>query len=159
MAFDRDHVRSTLNDLIETCKDGEQGFREAADALQDSHIRSLFREFAQQRAQYARQLQQWVTNLGGEAETGGSIAGSAHRGWINLKAAITGHSDSAVVSEAERGEDTARKAYEDALNEDLPADIRSIVQRQYDGVKQAHDQVRSLELTFKGQDRTRGSGI
>jgi uncharacterized protein (TIGR02284 family) len=67
-----------------------------------------------------------------------------HRGWINLKSTITGMDDAAVLAEAERGEDSAKRAYESALKKDLPQDLRAIVERQYQGVKQNHDRVRDL---------------
>ena len=52
--------------------------------------------------------------------------------------------EAAVLAECERGEDVAKKAYEEALAKDLPADIRSTVERQYQGVRQHHDRVRQL---------------
>jgi uncharacterized protein (TIGR02284 family) len=141
-----DKAISVLNDLIETCKDGQEGFRTAAEAVKDSHLRTLFNEFSQQRAQFAGQLQAEVTLLGQDPEKSGSVSGSLHRGWINLKSAVTGGSDAAIISECERGEDSAKTAYKDALEENLPANIRSIVERQYMQVKETHDRVRSLEV-------------
>jgi uncharacterized protein (TIGR02284 family) len=75
----------------------------------------------------------------------GSVAATLHRGWINIRSAVAGQDDGAVVSECERGEDAAVSAYRDALDEDLPANIRAVVERQYAEVKQAHDRIRSLE--------------
>ena len=63
---------------------------------------------------------------------------------MNIKSTITGMDEAAVLSECERGEDIAKRAYEDALAKDLPADVRSMVERQYEGVKQHHDRVRQL---------------
>ena len=67
-----------------------------------------------------------------------------HRGWVDIKSTITGMDEGAVLAECERGEDVAKKAYEEALAKDLPGDIRSIVERQYQGVRQHHDRVRQL---------------
>ena len=58
---------------------------------------------------------------------------------------MTGEDENAVISECERGEDSAVSNYKDALNADLPADVRSIVERQYTQVKEAHDRIRALE--------------
>ena len=145
MATDNDNVISTLNNLIETCKDGENGFRTAADGVKNSELKTLFNTYSQQRAQFAAELQSEVRNLGGDPEETGSVAASLHRGWINIKSAVTGEDEGAVISECERGEDSAVRNYQDALTETLPANIQSIVQRQYVEVKEAHDRIRALE--------------
>ena len=143
-----DDVISTLNNLIETCKDGQEGFQQAAEGVQNSQLKTLFYEFGQQRAQFAGELQALVRELGGDPETSASTAGALHRGWINIKSAITGQDDSAILNECERGEDVAKNAYKDALEENLPANVSSIVQEQYSAVQAAHDQVRALRDSF-----------
>ena len=52
--------------------------------------------------------------------------------------------DHAVLEECERGEVAAKNAYEAALKKDLPPDIRTVIERQYQGVKENHDRVRDL---------------
>ena len=135
---------ATVNDLIETCKDGEQGFKTAAEALREPSVKQLFLGYAQQRSQFAAELQRTVSGLGGEPERSGSVAASLHRGWMNLKSAITGQNDASVIAAAEEGEDVAKASYEKALRADLTPDVRVIVERQYAGVKEAHDRVRAL---------------
>jgi uncharacterized protein (TIGR02284 family) len=138
-------VISTLNNLIETCRDGEQGFREAAQNLKDPGIKALFNEVSHERARFADELKSEVQRLGGNPEEGGSLAGAAHRGWMNVKGALTGRDDKQIISEAERGEDVAVATYRKALEESLPASVESVVSRQYEHVREAHDRVRDLE--------------
>lgn len=146
MATDNDNVISTLNNLIETCKDGQEGFQTAADGVKNSELKTLFHTYSQQRAQFAGELQKEVGRLGGDPEKTGSLAATLHRGWIDIKVAVTGEDEGAVISECERGEDSAVKNYGDALaDENLPGDVRSIVERQFAQVKEAHDRIRSLE--------------
>ncbi len=142
---DNDNVISTLNGLIETCRDGQNGFRTAAEGVTRSELKTLFHGYAQQRAQFVGELQTEVRRLGGDPENMGSVAATLHRGWIDIKSAVTGKDDSAIIAECERGEDSAVSTYRDALDEDLPANIRSTVERQFAAVKQAHDRIRSLE--------------
>ena len=139
-----DSAVSVLNGLIETCKDGQKGFKEAAEGLQSSDVKATFMEYSRDRAQMAAELQAEVRRLGGDPDTSGSMSGSIHRGWIDLKAALTGKDDHAIISEAERGEDVAKAAYESALNETLPGSARLLVQQQAAKVRRAHDAVRDL---------------
>jgi len=139
-----DNVISTLNNLIETCKDGQQGFASAAEGVEKSDLKTVFYEIGQQRSQFAGELQSLVRELGGDPENAGSVSATLHRGWINIKSAVTGKDATAVLNEAERGEDAAVKAYKDALAEQLPANVMSVVQTQYNQVQAAHDKVRNL---------------
>ncbi len=138
-----DTIISTLNSLIETCKDGEIGFNTAADGLSSPAHKASFQQYARQRGEFARELQAQVRGLGGDPEQSGSVSGSLHRGWIDIKSAITGRDDHAILAEAERGEDAAVAAYESALAERLPAPVAAIVQRQAAQVRVTHDAVRN----------------
>lgn len=140
---------STLNNLIETCKDGEEGFRKAAEGLKDPQVKTQFLAYSRQREQMVRELQQEVRRLGGDPEKSGSVSGSIHRGWMNIKSAVTGKDDSAIIAEAERGEDVAKAAYEKAVEEELPPATRALVQQQAAMVHEAHDRVRALEKMAK----------
>jgi uncharacterized protein (TIGR02284 family) len=139
-----DKAISVLNNLIETVKDGEQGFRTAAEGLKDQQTKALFIEYAQQRAQMARELQDEVRRLGGDPEKAGSTAGALHRGWMDIKSVVTGKDDHAIVAEAERGEDVAKNVYDEALKETLPASAQTVVQQQAAKVRAAHDRVRDI---------------
>lgn len=149
MAMTRDEVISTLNDLIETSKDGENGFMTCADDVERADLKQLFQKAAMHCAEAARELQAEVARLGGKAERSGSLVGSAHRRWVDIRSAITGKDEAQVLAECERGEDVAKESYQKALSKDLPAEIRVIVERQYHGVLQHHDAVRSLERAAK----------
>jgi uncharacterized protein (TIGR02284 family) len=142
---ERDEAISTLNTLIETCGDGAKGFRTAAEGLKDSSVKELFNGYAREREQFANELRGEVRRLGGDPDEGGSVSGAMHRGWINIKSAVTGRSDAAIIAEAERGEDVAVATYQKAMEAELPPEVHSRVQRQYTEVKAAHDRVRDLE--------------
>jgi uncharacterized protein (TIGR02284 family) len=143
--MDYDNAISTLNNLIETCKDGESGFRTAAEGIKNGDLKTLFNLYAQQRAQFAAELQTEVRQLGGDPEKTGSVAATLHRGWIDIKSAVTGEDEGAIISECERGEDATVKNYEDALKEDIPNNVREIIERQFTQVKEAHDRISALK--------------
>ena len=132
-----------LNDLIQICKDGQDGFRDAGENVKHSDLKSLFASYSLQRSKFAGELQQLVTQLGEEPEKSSGIASAIHRGWIDLKAAFTNGSDHAILAECERGEDYAVAAYRDALKEELPANVRSVVTEQSIVVKATHDDIRN----------------
>ena len=139
-----DNAISILNNLIETCKDGELGFKTAAEGLKSADIKAKFLEYSRQRGEMVRELQTEVRRLGGDPEKSGSVSGSLHRGWLDIKSVITGKDDHAIVTEAERGEDVAKSAYESALKEALPGTAHTLVQQQAAKVRLAHDHVRDL---------------
>ena len=140
-------VISTLNSLIETLKDGQEGFRQASEAVKDSQLKTLFSEYSLQRAKFAGELQNHVIQLGeSEPEKTSSTAGALHRAWINMKSAVTAQDDHAILAECERGEDSAVAEYKKAMDPDahLSAPLRDTVSRQYQDVKAAHDHVKAL---------------
>lgn len=139
-----DDIIDTLNDLIETSKDGEYGFRTSAEYLKDPALKQSFTTRAEECRHAAAELQQLVVSLGGDAEDGGTAAGALHRGWVAVKGTLAGYTDKAILEETERGEDSALAAYREALDEALPHDVRAVVERQYEGVKRNHLQVRTL---------------
>jgi uncharacterized protein (TIGR02284 family) len=142
-------VISTLNTLIETCRDGEAGFRNAAENLEDQSVKSLFNEFARERAACADELRGEVQRLGGQPEESGSVSGALHRGWMDVKGSLTGRDDATIIAEAERGEDVAVATFRDALRQDLPSSVQPVVQRTYAHVKDVHDRVHALEEQHK----------
>ena len=142
--MDTRDIISTLNKLIETCKDGEQGFRTCAEDLDDQQLKQTFALRADQCAQAAVQLQELVRSMGGVAETSSSVAGTLHRRWVDIKSAVTGKDTLSVLNECERGEDIALADYRAALEKDLPDNIRAVIETQYQGVQKNHAQVKAL---------------
>ena len=147
------NITSILNDLVETSKDGEKGFRTAAEDTKNPELKSIFSQRAADCSKGAAELQQLVTKMGGKPEQGGSMAGAMHRGWVDIKSAVTNRDDLAILEECERGEDVAKAKYRKALEESLPDDVRMVVQRQCDGAIRNHDQIRDLRDQYK----TRGT--
>ncbi len=142
---------STLNDVIETLKDGQEGFRLAAADVNSPELKSLFSEYSLQRSGFAGELQTLAREVGEkDPADSGSVAGALHRGWINIKAALVSKDEHAILSECERGEDVAVAAYRKALEEpDLSQNVASVLQKQFAEVKAAHDNVRNLRDASK----------
>ena len=138
-------IISTVNRLLETLKDGQEGFRQAAEAAKDSELKSLFNEYSMERSRFAGELQDQLRQLGeSDPEDSSSVAGSMHRAWINLKGAVTSGDDHAILAECERGEDSAVSEYKKAMEAEISSPLRETISRQYERVKSAHDRVRDL---------------
>lgn len=148
---DQQETISVLDELIKTLKDGQEGFKQAAEGVKDLQLKSLFTEYSQQRLRFASALKNQVRALGNsEPESSSSAAGALHRGWINLKSTLSGGDDHAILAECERGEDSAVKEYKKALDDDLSPELYELVSRQFTDIKAAHDRIRTLRDTRKG---------
>lgn len=142
------HICSVINDLIEICRDGQEGFRLAAENITNPNLRATFNRYSLQRASFVGELQQELHDMGEhDPENESSTLGTLHRSWINLKAAISGKDPHSILAECERGEDAALRQYEKTLAESLPHSLRGVVERQYFEVREAHNQVKKLRDT------------
>lgn len=145
-----DNNVSVLNDLIEVSRDGEEGFRKAAEDAKNPELKTLFSSRATEIGAAVRELQSQVAALGAKPEDHGSVAGALHRGWVSLRTAVSDRSDLAILEETEKGEDVAKKKYAEALQEtDLSFDIRALIERQYQGVLRNHDLIRDLRNRYR----------
>ena len=149
--MDNDNVVDCLNDLIETSKDGEYGFRTCAERATSGELKSLFTKRATSCASAATELQALVRQQGGTAEDSGSVTGTLHRGWVSVRDAVSGTSDQSVLDECERGEDAALARYRKAIKQDLPPAVKAVVEKQMAGVQANHDQVKRLRDSLGSQ--------
>lgn len=146
---DDEDVVDTLNDLLESCRDGEYGFRECAEHTKAEDIKVLLHRHSGECRAAGLELQTLIRQLGGKPDDGGSVAGALHRGWVSVRATLSAYSDQAMLNECERGEDTAVARYRKALKQNLPAAIRTVVERQAQGAQRNHDQVKALRDALK----------
>ena len=137
---------STLNTLIATTIDSITGYEDSAQNIDNERFREIFRQRANERQDVVEQLRAEVRRLGGNPEDDGSFMGKAHQRFENLKAAVTGRDEKAIINEVERGEDYLKSKFEAALNGDtLSGDSRSVVERCYQSVRSGHDQMSQLK--------------
>ncbi|HNP84446.1 MAG TPA: PA2169 family four-helix-bundle protein [Nitrospira sp.] len=135
---------SKLQDLIRINIDSEEGFQEAATHIEDVSLRGVFTELAAQRSQNATELQEYVQWNGEKPRDEGSYAAAFHRTWMDLRAKLSGGDEHVILSEAERGEDSIKQAYQDALKETAGSAVNDVLTRQFANVKAGHDRIRDL---------------
>lgn len=136
-------------ELVETLKDGEQGFASAAEKLRDSdrpEWATTLQRLSEQRAGLRREIVDLGHEYGDDVNEGGSVTAALHRGWISLKDALTGDDAGSVLKAAVTGEDHAVSEYEKALTNDLSSGFREVVSRQHAAVVAARDEVKALQI-------------
>lgn len=148
MAIAQD-LSGTLNELIQTCIDGQNGFDTAAKAIDDASLKSELAGYSAQRRDFAAELKALVARTGETPTDSGSVAAALHRGWINLKNAVATNDRRAILAECERGEDSAVAEYRKAIAADLPVEFATVVQRQYAAVQRTHDRIKALRDSAK----------
>lgn len=147
--MDKDRIISMLNGLIEISRDGAEGFKTCARDAADPELKLYFQNRAESCEEAVRKLSSEVRQYGGNPDSSGSAAGVLHRAWVDLKTATTGYDNLAVLEECERGEAAAVIAYENALREEMPGDLRALLDQQFEGAKRNHDRVRQLRDTAR----------
>lgn len=147
--MDNHKTLSVLEDLIETSKDGQKGYQDAAEHVKRADLKTYFDEQRLERGKFAEELRQELSRLGEpDKKPSGSVSAALHRAWIDTKVALGG-GDKTILESVEAGEDSAKESYQKALAEPLPSDIARIVQRQAESVQLAHDRVKSLRDAAK----------
>ncbi|MDB5260737.1 MAG: hypothetical protein JWQ14_18 [Adhaeribacter sp.] len=151
-----DKLFRTVNDLVETSKDGMKGYETAAENIENPQIKSELSRLAQQRASFVNELETQAHPYGVTTRNDNTVEGTVmeaasavHRGWINLKSAISGNSSDAILNECENGDAAALKTYEQALEvQDLPSDLRSLIERQHHDILEAKNRITTLKSNF-----------
>ena len=137
---------STLNTLIATLIDSITGYEDAAANSEGGRFQQLFRERAGERQRVVEELRAEVRRLGGNPEDDGSFMGKTHQRFLDLKAAITGRDDQAIINEVERGEDYLKEKFEAALKSDeLTAESRAAIETAFQSVRAGHDKMSALK--------------
>ena len=147
--MDQNNTYSVMEDLIETCRDGQKGYKDAGEHAKRADLKTYFYEQSMERGRFAEELQAELHHLGKpDKKVSGSVSAAMHRAWIDTKVAM-GAGDHSILESVEAGEDNAKESYRKALESSLPADILEIVRRQANNVQRAHDKVKVLRDSSK----------
>ena len=145
--MEKNETIEVLNDLIRINNDRIEGYEKAVNKTNetDLDLRAVFNQMAQESRKYANELTAQVRRLGGDPASGTTASGKIYRVWMDIKSGISSSERKSVLEECEFGEDAAQKAYEKALapDNDLPADVRSLIQDEKRNLKNSHDTIRN----------------
>jgi len=142
--MDENNVISVVENLIETSKDGQKGYQDAAQHAKSPDLKAYFNEQSTERARFAQELQSELASFGKpDKKVSGSVGAAMHRAWLDTKANLGG-GDKSILESVEAGEDSAKDTYDKALTGALPDSLLDIVRRQAASVQRAHDKVKQL---------------
>ncbi len=133
-------ARGAVRNLIDHVSDGVEGLAKSAELVEDEVAQALFELWSNERKEFLAELHNLAVDFGADEEDPGTARGAVHRAWMTAKNAITGD-DEAVIESAINGEEAAMEAYEAALSTGLPDDARTVIQRQYDQVREIHERL------------------
>lgn len=135
-------MERALRSLVNTLQDSQKGFADIGEHLKDETFKRFFLAESLKRAQFRGDLEEILHQNGvHDVKETGTTAGALHRTWGDIKAKLGG-GDHSLLTTAEQGEDEAKSAYADALNQDLPLPVRQVIAEQQAHVLTAHDFVR-----------------
>lgn len=143
-------TEKVLKDVIESLIDGQEGFKDIGEKLEDPTLKRYFLAESLKRAQFKGELEDVLIKEGvsDAYKESGSISGALHRTWGDLKAKLGG-GDHTLLESAEQGEDVAKKAYADALKHDLPLPIHQLLSTQAAHIQTSHDYVKAARDSRK----------
>lgn len=146
---DKSKIVEELNDILAKCYDAEKGYKEAALAANTIALKSMFKEYAQQRYDFGHEIKREIKSLGGEVDKGGTLAGTLHRAWMDFRASITDNDEMAILNEAIRGENNALDNYRDAMA-DIPvtSSVYTTLISQRNQIRSALDRLEKLVPVF-----------
>jgi uncharacterized protein (TIGR02284 family) len=138
-----------LNDLILINNDRIAGYelalKEVEESKGDADLIPMFLRFIDDSRRYKVELGTEIAAFGRDMETGTTMPGKLHRAWLAVKEAFTGHDRHSILEECEYAEDAIKKAYEDALSDEIMAAyIREMLMEQQTELLEAHDEIKEL---------------
>lgn len=141
-----ENTAEVLNDLIQINNDRIEGYERAAREVKEKDIdlRAIFNSMAEESRKYVSELSTYVTVRGEDTAEGTTLKGKIYRAWMDVKATFTGMDRKAIIASCEFGEDAAQKAYEEALKEDVPAEVRKVITDQKAKLRTSHDKIKRM---------------
>ncbi|UAB80205.1 PA2169 family four-helix-bundle protein [Marixanthomonas sp. SCSIO 43207] len=137
---------NNLQGLLEKNYDAEKGFKKAMEDAESQDLKRFLKTQALQRNRFATELDKEIRDLNETPKESGSTTGTLHRTWIELKSAVSGNDDEAVLEECIRGEKASLEEYENTLKENrFPQQLQVLLDSQLAEIKGTVAKVKSLE--------------
>jgi uncharacterized protein (TIGR02284 family) len=148
MAISNRELVDILVDLRETNVDRQKTYEAASDNISDTRLRNTFSNLIEQSRRFITEIERELKNLGEQTSAKGSIKGSLHRGFLEIRSAFTSNDDRVMLEESIRGEKMAVDNYDDVLNRDLPPNVQQLVSKQFGDIKQNLSELNTLKSSY-----------
>jgi len=142
-----------LNGLIHVCREGHDGYMQAADGITSSAYKTMFVEYAHQRSRFASQLANLVVDYGGDPDDDGRAMKLFSHGWVGIQPAVMGGDYGAIFAECESSDATAKNVYERVLEKTIPKEVAVIVNQQYEQIVEAYDRIHNLLEAYHSEHK------
>ncbi|WP_027125560.1 ferritin-like domain-containing protein [Gelidibacter mesophilus] len=137
---------NVLQNILEKNYDAEKGYSKAMQDAKTPALKSFLKQQAVQRSGFANAIDNELRQLNEKPKESGSITGSLHRAWIDIKSSVAGNDDEAVLEEVIRGEKASVEEYEDVMKKHtLAPQVNSILQSQLRDIQSTLNRVKTLE--------------
>lgn len=141
-----EQVGQKLNDLLEKTYDAEKGFKKGAENVESQALKNYFKTKADERYDFGHELKTEIKAFNQEVDKGGSITGSAHRTWMDIKGFLSLDNEESMLEEAIRGEKAAINEYQEIINDaSLPSTTKAILVAQKNKIENGLKNIKSLE--------------
>lgn len=142
----QENTTDALNDLLTRAYDAEEGFKQAADAVESPSLVSLFHEYSEQRRNFGHQIKGLITALNGTPDKGASVAGKVHQLWINIRGLLSGGSEEHILEECLRGEEKTIEDYREYLGDkEMHPEAHTLITKQLAEVQEIFGRLKALE--------------
>ncbi|HTB30608.1 MAG TPA: PA2169 family four-helix-bundle protein [Bacteroidia bacterium] len=136
-----------LKELIIINNDRYEGYKKAAEEIQDADLKTLFHIYSLQSQQFSNELQHLFPEheyTPDPEET--TISGKLYRVFMDIKSTFEGKDRKGILSSCEFGEDQAKKVYNTILEDSdgIEYDILEIIRNQRFDLQSAHDKIKAL---------------
>lgn len=136
-----------LNSLLEKTYDAQRGYANAAEVTDHVQLKRWLAQQGARRTEFAASLAGEMKGMNEKPELDGSMAGDLHRGWMNIKAALSLNKDESILEECLTGEKAAIEEYNDVLahKNELPPTLVTVLEAQKDEIQATVNKVNTLE--------------
>ncbi len=144
-------ISNNLNELLTRTYDAEKGYKEGAEKVENPTIKKFFEERAQERYNFGHELKTEIKAFGQEPDKGGSLKGTLHRNWMDLKSFFNSNDEEAMLNEVERGEKEAIETYSDILNDKdtvLPPSTETLLMKQRNIIREVLERADFFEAVI-----------
>lgn len=137
-----------LNSLLESTYDAEKGYLNAMNRIDEPvELKMFFKRRAAQRGDFARDLRREILSYGEMPEESGTLRGTTHRFWTNIRSLLSENKQEAVLEECLRAEKKVIEEYNEILKEQktLPPSTVELLTKHSDAIRNAINKVHLFE--------------